>query len=85
MGIVISNNIKLNQDLNCYKCDCCDTFSKNIQKEIYPINDNNINAQVTFEVTDKNNLLFSNQIEKTYSSPIRSADSSRKISPKIFI
>jgi len=64
MGIVLSNNIKLNKDLNCYKCNCCDSFTQNIQKEVYPINDNNINAQVTFEVNDKSNSIFSNQNEK---------------------
>lgn len=64
MGIVLPNNIKLNKELSCYKCNCCDSFTKNIQKEVYPINENNINAQVTFEVNDKTNSIFSSQMEK---------------------
>ena len=64
MGIVLSNNFKLNQELSCLKCNCFDSYTKNIQKEVYPINDNNINAQVTFEINDKTNSIFSNQMEK---------------------
>ena len=43
---------------------CCKSDTENIQKELSHVNDNNNNDQYTFEVNDKNNSIFSNQIEK---------------------
>ena len=64
MGTAISDNIKINERFNCYKCNCCKSDTENIQKVLSPVNDNNNNDQNTFEVNDKNNSIFSNQLEK---------------------
>ena len=61
MGNGIANNIKMN---NCYKCNCCDSYTENIQKEYSPPNGNNINNVITLEENDKYNSLFSIQNEK---------------------
>ena len=61
MGNGIANNIKMN---NCYRCNCCDSYSENINKEYSQQNSNNINNQITFEVNDKSNSIFSIQLEK---------------------
>ena len=59
MGIAISD-----KGFNCYKCNCCKLYTENEPKELSHVNDNNNNDQNTFEVNDKNNSIFSNQIEK---------------------
>ena len=64
MGSGISNNIKLSEEFLCYKCNCCDSYTENIQKEYSPPNGNNINNVITLEENDKYNSLFSIQNEK---------------------